>query len=88
MLPVSTARGESWFPAMITTGASGSAVRSRENWRNASAMAVFDGRTVWKTSPATRTRSGSSSMTRSSAARNASATSRSRALIPPGASRW
>ena len=88
MLPVSAERGESWLPAIMTTGASGSPRRSRMKWRNPSMMALLDGRTVWKMSPATSTRSGRASTMAEMARPRASETSRSRWFTPPGASRW
>src|SRR5690606_1884076 len=88
MEPVSVDRGVSWLPAMRTTGASGSASRSRWNSRKAKTIAVLVGRTAWKRSPATSTASGRAAMTPSTAARKAAATSASRWLMPPGVWRW
>ncbi len=84
MEPVSAERGVSWFPAMSTIGASGSASRSRWNCLKAKTIAALVGRTEWKRSPATTTASGRAAMTPSTASRKARATSASRWLMPDG----
>jgi hypothetical protein len=88
MQPVSAARGVSWLPATITTGTPGSAAGKRANWWKAWRMAGFVGRTWWKMSPASTTRSGWSATTMSTARLKAPATSASRWLMPAGVSRW
>jgi len=88
MHPVSTARGESWFPATITTIAAGSACVRRANWSHACRIAGFGGRTLWKMSPASTTTSGASAITRSITPRKTAATSASRWLIPAAVWRW
>ena len=50
--------------------------------------AGFDGRTLWKTSPAITTTSGCRAMTLSTAVRKTAATSASRWLMPAAVCRW
>src|SRR5689334_6192728 len=87
MVPVSTDRGVSCSPAIITTGDSGSPVRSRCSCWKRNRMAGLVGRTEWNTSPASRISSGRCSSRSSTTLRNASATSASRWFPPRGVCR-